>query len=40
MQVCLQLWRSPGEAGLGGDFYKAVAELGDDPINFCISMGF
>lgn len=32
-------WRSPGEAGLGRDVCKAVAELGDDPINCCVWVG-
>lgn len=30
-------WHSPGEAGL---VCKAVAELGNDPINCCIWVGF
>lgn len=33
-------WRSPGEAGGEGDLRKAVAELGDDPIDFCVREGF
>lgn len=32
--------RSPGEAGLERDVRKAVAELGNDPIDFCIWVGF
>lgn len=32
--------RSPGEAGLEGDVREAVAEPGDDPIDFCIWVGF
>lgn len=30
----------PGEAGLERDVRKAVAELGNDPIDFCIRVGF
>lgn len=30
----------PGEAGLEGDVCKAVAQLGDDPINFSVQVGF
>lgn len=32
--------RSPGGAGLEGDIRKAMAEPGDDPVNFCIWVGF
>lgn len=31
---------SPGQAGLEGGIGKAVAELGDEPIDFCIWVGF
>lgn len=31
---------SPGEAGLGWGVGQAVAELGDDPIDFCVQVGF
>lgn len=34
------LWGSPGEAGLEGGVRQAVAKLGDDPIDFCIRVGF
>lgn len=33
-------WCLPGEAGLEGDVCKAVAQLGDDPINFSVQVGF
>ena len=34
-------WRClPGEAGLEGDVCKAVAQLGNDPIDFSVQVGF
>ena len=33
-------WCLPGEAGLEGHVCKAVAQLGDDPINFGVQVGF
>lgn len=33
-------WCLPGEAGLEGGVCKAVAQLGDDPIDFSVQVGF
>ena len=33
-------WCLPGEAGLEGHVCKAVAQLGDDLINFGVQVGF